>query len=93
MQKFPKSEMFGLSADLNRAAISVSSNIAEGSGSESNREFKRFLGIARKSIFETISQLIIARRRAYINEKEFSCAYRDSELLVKKVSAFRNSLK
>ena len=93
IQKFPKSEIFGLSADLNRAGISVSSNIAEGSGSESNREFKRFLGIARKSIFETISQLIIAQRRKYITDNEFYSAYRDGELLVKKVSSFRNSLK
>lgn len=93
IKKFPKSEMFALSADLNRAGISVSSNIAEGSGSESNREFKQFLGIARKSIFETVSQLVIAQRRKYITEEEFYSAYRDGELLVKKVSSFRNSLK
>ncbi len=93
IKKFPKSEMFGLSADLNRAGISVSSNIAEGSGSEGNREFKRYLGIARKSIFETVSQFVIARRRKYITDEEFHSAYCDGELLVKKVSAFRNSLK
>ncbi|MBA7533323.1 hypothetical protein ES705_25561 [subsurface metagenome] len=58
IKKFPKSEMFGLSSDLNRAAISISSNIAEGSGSESNREFKRYLRIAINSNFETISNII-----------------------------------
>lgn len=91
--KVPESEIFGLSADLNRAGISVSSDIAEGSGNESNREFKRYLGIARKSIFETVSQFVIARGRKYINDEEFYSAYHDGELLVKKVSSFRNSLK
>ncbi|MCK4233238.1 four helix bundle protein [candidate division WOR-3 bacterium] len=70
-KKFPKTEQFVLTTDLNRAAVSVSSNIAEGSGSESNKEFKRYLRISIKSIFETISQLYIARIRKYIFDNEY----------------------
>jgi four helix bundle protein len=92
IKKFPKSEMFGLCSDLNRAGISISSNIAEGSGSTSNIEFKRFLRIAIKSTFETISQLHVARRRKYISDTEFGDAYKDGELLVKKINSFTKSL-
>jgi four helix bundle protein len=93
IKKFPKSEMFGLSPDLNRAAISISSNIAEGSGSESNREFKRYLRIAINSNFETISQLFVAQRRKYITDKEFCNVYHDGEILVKKITNFKKSLR
>jgi four helix bundle protein len=90
--RFPKSELFGLTSDLNRAGISISSNIAEGSGSASNIEFKRFLRIAIKSTFETISQLHVARRRKYINDVEFGDVYKNGELLVKKTNSFIKSL-
>jgi four helix bundle protein len=91
-KKFPRSELFGLTSDLNRAVISISSNIAEGSGSESKIEFKRFLRIAIKSTFETISQLYVAKRRRYISEEKFSAVYQDGELLVKKIVSFIKSL-
>jgi four helix bundle protein len=91
-KKFPRSELFGLTSDLNRALVSISSNIAEGSGSASNIEFKRFLRIAIKSIFETVSQLFVANRRKYISTKEFYDAYQDGEILVKKTNSFIKSL-
>ena len=65
----------------------MSSNIAEGSGSDTNREFRRYLGIAVKSTFETISQLHISRLRSYIGEKEFQEAYAEGEVLAKRISA------
>jgi four helix bundle protein len=92
IKKLPRSELFGLSSDLNRASISISSNIAEGSGSESNREFSRYLRIATKSIFETISQLFVAQRRKYITDKEFVDVYQTGELLVKKIKSFQKTL-
>ena len=84
--------MFCLSSDLNRAAVSVSSNIAEGSGSASNREFKRYLRIALKSVFETVSQIFVARARKYITENEFNRTYAFGELLARKIKSFEKSL-
>jgi four helix bundle protein len=92
-KKFPRSELFVLTSDLNRAGISVASNIAEGSGSTSHREFARFLNIALKSTMETVSQLFVAKRRGYITGEEFGDAYGDGELLAKKVQSFIKSLK
>lgn len=61
-QGFPREELFGLTSQLRRSAVSVPSNIAEGQGRLNAREFKQFLGIARGSICEIQTQLEIARR-------------------------------
>jgi len=58
---FPKEEMFGLSSQLRRSAVSVPSNIAEGQGRLSTGEFRQFLSVARGSNFELQTQLEIAR--------------------------------
>jgi four helix bundle protein len=59
---FPKDELFGLTSQLRRAAVSIPSNIAEGQGRTTPGEFKQILGIARGSTAETQTQLILARR-------------------------------
>jgi four helix bundle protein len=92
-KRFPRNELFSLSADLKRACISISSNIAEGSGSNSNMEFKRFLNIAVRSVFETVSQLYIANRREYLSDTDHKITYEDAEVLVKKIISFSKSLK
>ncbi len=58
---FPKDEIYGLSSQIRRSAVSVPSNIAEGQGRLSTGEFRQFLGIARGSNFELQTQLEIAR--------------------------------
>lgn len=68
--KFPVSERFGLCDQLRRAAISISLNIAEGSGSGSDPEFVRFLRIAQRSAFEVIAGLEIAYNLKFINYAE-----------------------
>jgi four helix bundle protein len=60
-RQFPREELYGLSNQLRRAAVSVPSNIAEGQGRMSTGEFRHFLGVARGSNFELQSQLEIAR--------------------------------
>ena len=68
MKAFPKDERFRLCDQLARAAVSVPSNIAEGCGRGSNQDFAHFLSIARGSLFETMTQLEIARRQGYLTE-------------------------
>lgn len=68
--KFPKEEMFGLTAQLRKAVVSVPSNIAEGQGRRSTREFLRHLSIAYGSLMETETQILIAEMRNYIAGEE-----------------------
>ncbi len=90
---FPKHEMFCLTSQLNRAGISISSNIAEGSGASSEKDFSRFLDIAIKSTIETVSQLFIAEQRLYITGDTKNSLYIDAEILVKKIQSLKQYLK
>ncbi len=68
-QAFPKIEIYGLTSQLRRAAVSVPSNIAEGQARRSTGEFKQFLGNARGSLAEVDTQLLIARDLAYLENE------------------------
>lgn len=89
VDKFPPNIQYVLGSQLRGSALSVSNNIAEGSGSGSRLEFKKFLSYSIRSIFETVSALTIAFRRHYISEKQFQDLYQFSERLVKRISCFR----
>jgi four helix bundle protein len=65
---FPKEEKFGLISQIQRCAVSIPSNIAEGSGRVSKKEFQHFISIAMGSAFELETQTILAFRFKYINE-------------------------
>ncbi|MFZ5450204.1 MAG: four helix bundle protein [Thermodesulfobacteriota bacterium] len=67
-QGFPKEEIFGLTSQIRRSAVSVPSNIAEGNARTSKKEFQYFLSNARGSLAELETQLLIAHQLAYINE-------------------------
>lgn len=67
VSSFPKEEKYGLTSQITRSAISIASNIAEGSARESDKEFIRFLYIARGSSAELKTQFIVAQRVGYIN--------------------------
>ncbi len=69
-EKFPKGEMYGLVAQLQRAAVSVPANIAEGQGRNHTREFINHLSIAYGSLMEVETHLQIAARLAYIAQSE-----------------------
>ena len=69
-QQFPGEEKFGLTSQLRKASVSIPSNIAEGAGRKSNKEFAYFLSIARGSCYETETQVIIAEKLNYIIEME-----------------------
>lgn len=68
-QAFPQDEVFGLISQMRRAAVSVPSNIAEGQGRQSKAEFRRFLSIARGSLYELETQVVIAQRLNYLTEE------------------------
>jgi len=71
LKQFPDYEKFDLASQIRRSVVSIPSNIAEGKGRNSDKEFKKFLYIARGSLFELRTQLELARRLNYIkNTKE-----------------------
>lgn len=67
--KFPTDEKFGLTSQVRRSAISIPSNIAEGAGRNSDKEFRNFLGIANGSSNELCTQLILSHRLKLISEE------------------------
>ena len=66
-KRFPVEERFALADQLRRAAASVPSNIAEGNGRASNKDYAHFLSIARGSLYETMTQLDLAKSLGYIS--------------------------
>ena len=71
---FPSSEQFALTCQLNRAVISIPSNIAEGYGRNTTREYIHFLTIARGSRYELETQLILCAKLGYVSEQDISLA-------------------
>ena len=69
-RSFPKEELYGLSNQMRRAAVSVASNIAEGAGRNSSKELLQFLYFATGSLSELETQLIIAHNLGYLNNEE-----------------------
>lgn len=89
----PRSEDFNLKSQITRAATSIALNIAEGSQGQSNAEQARFLGMAIRSLIETVAcQKIIQRRGYFQNDTFLQKMYADSQLLARKLQNFRNSL-
>jgi len=92
-RSFPAEERFGLTSQLRRAAVSVSSNIAEGSSRSSDIDLARFIEIAYGSLLESVSELGIAKSQQFVNEVDFKIAYDKAENLSKMLSGFRRTLK
>ncbi|MCF8423954.1 MAG: four helix bundle protein [Bacteroidia bacterium] len=70
-KSFPQEEKFGIVSQLNRASVSIPSNIAEGWGRESSKNYLQFLRISRGSLMETETLLEISKNLNYINDSEF----------------------
>ena len=90
--EFPSRENFGLTSQLRRAAVSVSSNIAEGNSRSSRADYARFIEIAYGSLMETVSQLHIARLRQFCNQDQFRQLTQDAAVIARMLSGLRSSL-
>lgn len=91
-QSFPKHELYGLTNQIRRAAVSIPSNIAEGQARYSNAEFRHFLSIAQGSKAEVETQIMIANRLNYISKDEMNQALSLLLEISKMLASLRKSL-
>ena len=92
-RSFPSDERFGLTSQIQRAAVSIPSNIAEGSGLNSQTEFSRFISIAYGSLCELETQLTIALRLGYLEESNFNHLFSEATEVARLLRGFQKSLK
>lgn len=92
-QQFPNEELFGLTSQIRRSAVSIPSNIAEGYGRDSNKEFLRFIKIVIGSLFDFQTQIEIAKNINYQNENEFKNLYEETRELEAMIISFSKRLK
>lgn len=92
-KNFPKEELFGLTSQIRRSAISIPSNVAEGSGRGTDNEFNRFLDIALGSSFELETQLIIAHELGFLSDEDFIDINKELDEEQKMIIGLQKSLK
>jgi four helix bundle protein len=92
-QNFPRAELYGLTNQIRRCAVSVPSNIAEGKGRSTDREFALFLTHARGSLLELETQLLIANKLGYMNGEPSELLAGRTEQLAKTINALLNTVR
>jgi four helix bundle protein len=90
--QFPRHELYGLSQQLRRAAVSVPSNIAQGKGHRSDREFGHFLLHARGSLLEVQTQVMIAQELQYLRSEEAQRLLASADAIGRSLNSLINSL-
>jgi len=91
-ENFPKTEQYGLTSQIRRSAVSISSNIAEGAGRESKKEFKHFLNISTGSCYELETQLKISKNLEFLDEEKYNEIRKRLIEIQKMIYALRQSL-
>lgn len=91
--QFPRHESYGLTQQVRRAAVSIASNIAEGKGHRSDREFVNFLLHARGSLLEVQTQMMIAEELQYISREEGSRLLASSDAIGRSLNSLINSMR
>ena len=90
---FPKDEIFGLTSQSRRCLVSISSNIAEGAGRDTDKQFLQFLHIALASSFEFETQLIVAKNLEYISNENYEVVFVElrhiQNMLIKLINNFK----
>lgn len=87
---FPREELFGLTSQIRRAVVSIPSNIVEGKARNSNKDYNRFLLMARGSLEEVKYQVLLAKDLRYIDEQKYKEVYKSMEevgRLIKKLES------
>lgn len=92
-QSFPKYETYGLSSQIQRAAVSIPSNIAEGWARDSTQEFLRFITIALGSLAELETQSIVSKELNYIDEETLAKILTQTNEIQKMLRGLQKSLK
>lgn len=91
-ENFPKSEKYGLTSQMRRSAVSISSNIAEGAGRGSKKEFNQFLNISTGSCYELETQLTISQDLQFLNDNDYEKIIDKLIEIQKMIYALRKSL-
>ena len=91
--KFPRKEMYNLTAQIRKAVDSIALNISEGSIGQSDPEFKRFMDYAIRSLAEVVTCLHKAFRRKYISDEEFRGHYEFAFKLMNMMVSFRKNIR
>lgn len=91
-KKFPKTEIYGITNQMQRAATSIASNIAEGAGKLSPKEFRQFIHTALSSAKELDTQLIISKNQNYITETEYNEISTEIDILSRQLVKFSKHL-
>ena len=91
-RRFPKEEMFGLTSQIRRAAVSIPANIAEGQGRSHTNEFLQFIGIARGSLKELETHLILSRRIGLISPDNLAPLLKLTDEISRMLSGLLQSL-
>jgi four helix bundle protein len=90
---FSKEEIFGITSQIRRCSVSIPSNVAEGFGRESNKEYLRFLNISLGSLFELQTQLEIEKNIQYLDVEKFKEIYEDTREIERMIVSFINKIK
>lgn len=90
-RKFPDEEKFGLTNQLRRAAISIASNLAEGTSRKTNKDKAHFTTMSYSSLMEVLNQIIISKELNFIDEDDYQMVRKSTEKISNKLNALRNS--
>jgi len=91
-QNFPKEEIYGLTSQIRRCAVSIPSNIAEGCGRKTNKDFNNFLGISLGSAFEFETQLIICKNLNFIAIEDYIFLESEIQYIQNMIIKLQNTL-
>ncbi len=91
-KSFPNTEKFGIVSQIRRSAVSIPSNISEGYGRNSNKDFIRFLNISMGSLFEVQTQAEIAYNLEFMDQEDFEDLFQQSREVERIISSFIRSL-